>query len=347
MTNLLRDILRQPGTLTSALQHHAGTRFAEFIPAEAAFRSSPRAVIVAIGASFNAGLGLAHTLRSLGQFPQVVDASEFDAIATLPRDACYIFLSRSGKSIELVEAADRCAREGLTSTAFTNDPSSPLARRATHHVALHVPFDHAVSIVTYTALILIGGLCAMRAFRPDSVDALVQQLERTLAETGRLIPGWQATVAAAGPDFLGRPTYFLARDESVASAQAAMLLWQEVIKLPAVAMTTGTFRHGPQEVLRQPINVFIWLSPENHYSHDRQLVEDLTRVGARTIIFAPGTADLGGATWLSVPDCPKAFRAVVDVIPIQLWSERLATAAGIDCDRFLYCNYIVEKQGGL
>lgn len=347
MTHLLRNIQGQPAAFRDALRYHRENGFAEFQRAAEMLQSAERILIVAIGASFNAGLALSHALSSHGRLATVIDASEFDQIQTLPKGALAIFLTRSGKSIELVRSVERCAREKVATLAFTNDANSPVARGASHHVNLHVPFDHAVSVATYTAIILIAVLWASHAADSGQTPQVLAKLERAIAETERLLPQWQARLQGLSGDFLGRFTYFLARAESLASAHAGMLLWQEVIKVPAAALTTGTFRHGPQEVLRSPMNVFLWLSPAASFDHDLELARDLVRVGANVTVLTPQAVDLPGAAVWRTPDRPAEFSAAFDIIPVQLWAERLAGLAGVDCDSFLYCSYVVEKDGGL
>ncbi len=347
MTHLLSNILGQPAAFRGALRYHSKNCFKELQPAGALLQSASEIFIVAIGASFNAGLALAHGLRCRDRVATVVDASEFDLIRTLPPRAVVIFLTRSGKSIELVRGAERCVQDKVPTIAITNSADSPVARAATHHINLHVPFDHAVSVATYTAIILIGILLVGHGADPKSTPQLLAELEQAIADTERMLPEWQTRLREVGSEFTKRFTYFLARAESVASAQAGMLLWQEVIKIPAASLTTGTFRHGPQEVLRAPMNIFLWLSPNAHFDHDVQLVRDLVRVSARVMVFTPRKVDLTGADVWLVPPAPPGFSAAFNIIPIQLWSERLAGLAGVDCDRFLYSNYIVEKDGGL
>jgi len=48
-----------------------------------------------------------------------------------------------------------------------------------------------------------------------------------------------------------------------------------------------------------------------------------------------------------VPEIISPFNGVVDIIPMQLAASILADKNGADPDDFLYCNFIVEKEGGL
>ena len=49
-------------------------------------------------------------------------------------------------------------------------------------------------------------------------------------------------------------------------------------------------------------------------------------------------------------ECPEIkfpFQGIIDIIPMQLAASILAEKKGADPDNFLYCNFIVEKEGGL
>ncbi len=346
MTKLTSDILRQPTQFRQAMRYHKETGFAEFEKAAAHLAGSARILVVGIGASYNAGLAIVYSLNRQRQVATLIDASEFERLPTLTSDTGIVILSRSGRSIEVVRAAKRSALEGIRTVAFTNDPASPVALSVDCHINLAVEFDHAVSIVTYSVIVLIGGLFSLYRRDPGAVSATVEQLLAACDATEERMPRWQAAATELDADFARRFTYFLGRAESFASACAGMLLWEEVAKTPAAALTTGTFRHGPQEVLRQPMNVVLWLSESFSFDNDLQLVADLTKVGAHVIVISAKAVPDAANVWVTAP-VPEEFQAAFNCIPVQLLSSSLARLNGVDGDSFIYCNYIVEKDRGL
>jgi hypothetical protein len=61
-------------------------------------------------------------------------------------------------------------------------------------------------------------------------------------------------------------------------------------------------------------------------------------------------ADLAGVEAdlaLEVPAMPPGWQFLVDVMPAQLVSERLAARRGEDPDGFRYCSFVVEGEAGL
>lgn len=347
MSRLLQDIIGETAQFRRALDRQAGGGFAEIKAAVERIRGAEAILIVGMGASWNAAVSLAHAFNRHGKLAMPVDASEFEVMAHIPKSAAVLFLSRSGRSVELVHGVARCAREGIATIAITNDPDSPVARGAGCPIYLGIAFDNAVSVATYTALILVGALLAIGCAKPDALAAAALDIRATCDAVEAEIPAWRATAAALDAAFASRFTYFLARGESLGSAHAGMLLWEEVGKTPAAALTTGAFRHGPQEVLREPTNMVAWLSSTFAAARDAVLVQEMKQLGAHTIVIAEGEPAPGFDMHFRLPPIRREYRAAFDCIPVQLLADSLARIRGVDPDRFLYASYIVEKDNGL
>jgi glutamine---fructose-6-phosphate transaminase (isomerizing) len=120
-----------------------------------------------------------------------------------------------------------------------------------------------------------------------------------------------------------------------------MLLWQEAAKVPAIAMTTGSFRHGPQEVVSKSLSAMVWVDYSNqNYEYDLMLINDLKKNGANVLVFGD-TGDEVNSTEF------KVIRPLINQIPPQLLALNLAKLRNVNPDGFVFCNYIVEKEGGL
>ena len=134
---------------------------------------------------------------------------------------------------------------------------------------------------------------------------------------------------------------------SLASAHEARLLWEESAKRPATALTTGGFRHGPQEIVRPGLRVGIWIDREWKREEDLALARDLRRLGARVLAIGRNLPPDAGDLVFDLPPIPAPWQFVADVVPVQLAAETLARARGEDCDSFRLCEYVVESEGGL
>jgi len=103
MSHFLRDILRQPDELQRTLDHLLGAGRGALGAAVAAARAARHVYLTGIGSSWHAGLNVS-AIFQLGARPvYLVDAAELVQFAALPADAVLIVISRSGRSVEIVQ----------------------------------------------------------------------------------------------------------------------------------------------------------------------------------------------------------------------------------------------------
>lgn len=347
MSRYLQDILDQPAQLLQSLQYSADHGGAALKKAAGLITGAKNVFITAIGASWNAGIVIQAAFNEAGVQAILCDAADFLYFTRIPPGSAVIFLSRSGKSVELVQALPKCRQAHASVISITNAPDSPLAAGSDACLLTSVRFDHSISVSTYSSIILTG-LLLTQYFRPQSPGLLIYDaLMEPLRETGSRLNEWREIIEDAGWPEKNAHTYFTARSANLASAHEGMLLWEEVAKQPASALTTGAFRHGPQEIINNPLNMAVWLESNIARDHDVQLVNDLA--GKKVNVLSIGQelpARLKGHK-ISLPPCPSLFCAVINIVPIQLAAEKLARMKGVDPDVFFYCNFIVESEGGL
>ena len=346
MTHFLRDILRQPKELRRTIDF----LFAEGRPpldvAAAAIRGARHVYLTGIGSSWHAALS-AGTLFSLGASPVYMqDAAELLEYAMFPPDATVIVISRSGRSIEIVKLLAKLHESRATVIGITNSADGPLASEAQIPLVIPVEPDHAISVNTYSTLALAAGILASAVG-----GALDQKLGAVLLaafeKTESAIGGWQAKIADTPWFARGATTYFLARGCSVGSCHEARLLWEEGVKSAATAMGTGSFRHGPQEMVVPGARFGIWIDGGRLRGQDLAVARDLKKLGAYVMLIGQNLAEDAGHLVFQIPDMPRDWQFLIDIIPAQLAAEKLARLSGADSDAFRYCSFIVEDEFGL
>ena len=176
---------------------------------------------------------------------------------------------------------------------------------------------------------------------------LAEALLMAFAEAGRVIPRWQEQIAASAWLKPHSTTYFLARGSSLGSAYEARLMWEEGVKTPATAMGTGSFRHGPQEIITKEMRFGIWMDGAQMREQDLALARDLRKLGARVMLIGQNLPEDAGDLAFQLPAIPAAWQFLIDIIPAQLVAERLAGLSGVDCDTFRLASYVVDDEGGL
>ncbi|MDR3771953.1 MAG: SIS domain-containing protein [Terracidiphilus sp.] len=346
-TRLFADILNEPAQLARSLVHMFGDGKPALDAAAAVLRKPSPLIISGIGASWHAGMAMQARLLDSGLPALLIDASELLHSAEVPRGATVVLLSRSGKSTEIVQLVQKCRAKSASIVAITNQADSPLAQGADIVLNTSTEFDHAVSVTTYTAIALASALLAAEA-TDRSAQPIVNDLLQSLSNAEAQIPAWRKAIEQSGWLSAGDgPTYFLARGAGLASCHEARLLWEEAAKRPATALTSGGFRHGPQEIVREGLCVGMWIDAEKMRAQDLELTRDLRRHGARVLLIGQELEQGAADCVLNLPPIPAQWQFLIDIIPIQIAAERLAALRGEDPDAFRLCSYIVENEGGL
>jgi glucosamine--fructose-6-phosphate aminotransferase (isomerizing) len=326
------DDLLGPGR--DALQH-----------ASALIHSARDVIITGIGASWNAALG-AGSLFDLGARPTYMrEAGELLHSMAIPRGAVIITISRTGRSIEIVQLLAKAEAVGATIIGITNCADSPLARKSAVAIVIPAMLDHAISVNAYSTLLIAASALADSATaRFTSVAAA---LLHAIGETGTCLEVWQEQLEESNWLAEGAPYYFLARGGSLGTCHEARLLWEEGVKMPATAMSTSSFRHGPQEIVRHGMRFCMWIDQAQMRDQDLSVAHDLRELGASVMLIGENVQRNAGDLVCQLPTSPSHWQFVIDVLPVQLAAERLSRLSGVDCDSLRICSYVVEDEHGL
>ena len=345
MTHFLQDILRQPEELRRVIELLGGELNASLQRAAAIIKRARYVYFTGIGASWNAAVGAGALFHREGRPVYLLDASELLYSTRIPAESVVIILSRSGRSAEILQLLEKARAAAAKVVGITNFAEGGLAQRSDIAIILPVGPDHGISTNTYISL--AAGATALAATVAGTFHAsFALDLPRAIDETKEKIPLWREQLAKSSWLQPGATYYFLARGSSLASSNEAQLLWEEAVKMPAVALGTDAFRHGPQEAVTSGIRVGIWID-DHAREADYAIARDLRSLGA--VVMAVGSAlpvDTGDLT-IEFPHWPSGWQLLLNILPAQLAAERLAALSGVDCDAFRYASYVVEDSYGL
>lgn len=346
MTQFLRDILRQPGELQRAIRFLSGAGRPMLDDAAAAVRKARHVYMTGIGASWHAALNAGALLHLSGSPVYTQDAAELLHFATIPEQSVIILISRTGRSIEIVDLLPKARRSGATVIAITNSGDSPLAREAQIPIVVPARLDHGISVNTYSTLAAAAGALATSVVGSFD-DDLATSLLRAISQAGECLTDWQNQLGETRWFAPGSVHYFLARGVSLGSCYEAKLLWEEGVKSAATAIGTSAFRHGPQEIVVKDMRFGMWIDGLRMRDQDLAVARDLKRLGASVMLIGHGIPGNAADLVFSLPEIAPAWQFVIDIIPAQLAAERLAGLAGVDCDSFRIGSYVVEDEHGL
>jgi glucosamine--fructose-6-phosphate aminotransferase (isomerizing) len=350
MTLFLNDILRQPAELQRALDFLAGPGAEPLQRAASAIKQAGHLYLTGMGSSWHAALNAAAICHHYGFPAQTLDACDLLDCARLPTHAVIVLISRSGRSVELAPLMQRAHSSGAIVVGITNNPDGPLAQQADIPIIVPTTADHGISVNTYSTLNLAAGALAMATaglLTAATMTALTASLTAAFDSASQLLGAWQQQIAETSWLMPQASYYFLARRSSFGSAQEARLLWEEGAKKAATAMGTGSFRHGPQEIVTPDIRFCLWIDPTSMRDQDLAVARDLKSLGAQVMLIGQNLPLDAAALTFQMPKMPAHWQFLLDIIPAQLAAERLSRLAGENCDVFRYCSFIVEDDHGL
>jgi glucosamine--fructose-6-phosphate aminotransferase (isomerizing) len=323
---LLEDLLAAPDELALVLDHHA--RAVAALP-EDVFEH-PRWRLLGMGSSRFAALDAATHLRAAG-----LDAAAEHASASSPSEArgdtVAVLISNSGRTAEVVEAADR-HRGGSYLIAVTGDPASPLATRADAVIPLVADRAESSGIAslsyrsTVAALTMLADRAAGRTPGAGTAAA-VPALETLLA--GRA--SWLSSIA----DVLDgdRPVHVLIDAARIGLAEQAALMLREAPRISAQAFDTGDWLHTGLYTLLPGDPVLLFVGAAS----DEAAVATADARGGRVVSVGRAVKHAVASTTLTdaVLDEPEVRSlvesAVAELIAVELWQR--ATAEMLSEDR--------------
>src|ERR1700730_17207073 len=120
MSHFLKDIVRQPDELKRTLEYLSGTGRSALEAAVAAMRAGRHVYLTGIGSSWHAGLNVSALFQVGGRPVYMVDAAEMVQFAAIPAGSVLIVISRSGRSVEIVQLLAKARESGATVIGITN-----------------------------------------------------------------------------------------------------------------------------------------------------------------------------------------------------------------------------------
>src|SRR6266478_223200 len=195
-TRFLQDIMRQPAEMQRAIEYLTGTGQDALQQASALIRSVRHVVVTGIGASWNAALS-AGALFDLGARPVYMqEAGELLHGTAIPRGAVIIAISRTGRSIEIVQLLAKAEASGARIIGITNSADSPLARESAVAIVVPTKLDHGISVNAYSTLLIAASALASSA--TAGFASVAASLLDAIGEAGKRLDTWREQLEESG-----------------------------------------------------------------------------------------------------------------------------------------------------
>ncbi len=369
--SFLAEIARQPATIRGTADAVAfGQRGAlRRIAAEVGAR--PRIVFSGMGASYFVGYAPVTTLAASGGAACHIDAAELlhFRLPAVGGDTVLVLISQSGESAEPVALAQRLRARRRSErplvVSMTNGMSNRLAELADVRLDVEAGDEVGPSTVTFAASVvasaavarsIAGGVAVTsggRAARDRSdraldraLDALTEQAERAARAAARLLTADPTEPAAVYARWFGGRSALvtLGRGAARAASEMGALVLKEAARLPAEALATAQFRHGPLELAGPGSAAFVVATEPATAALDRRLARELASLGSAVLLASRDTADAGGAEVVRLGRLDPSLAPAVAVIPMQLLAWRLSSERGFDPTRLRIATKVTSRE---
>jgi glucosamine--fructose-6-phosphate aminotransferase (isomerizing) len=329
---LEREIRQQPEVIARLLNDPKLSEVAAAIRA-----ADPRYVTIAArGTSDNAARYAQYVFGIHAGLPVALAAPSISTLYHRPpryRDMVMIGISQSGKSPDVGEVVAEATAQGALTIAITNNPESPLAAAARHHIDLDAGEERSLAASkTYTAQLTALAVIA----------AHLSGDEKMRAELGRL-PDLVEAVLGLAPLIADRAERFrfmthcvtLGRGYNYATAFEIALKIKELTYVIAEPYSSADFRHGPKAMIEEDFPVIAIAPLGGTYTDMLALLGELHDRGADlTVISAEADALALAHVPLALPaGVPEWLSPVVAVVPGQLLAMNVAGAKGREIDK--------------
>jgi glucosamine--fructose-6-phosphate aminotransferase (isomerizing) len=291
---------------------------------------SPRAVVTAArGSSDHAATYAKYLVETRAG---VLTASAAPSVASVYgarqdlRDCVFLAISQSGRSPDLVAAAQAARAAGALVVALVNDEDSPLAELAAHRLPLCAGAEQSVA-ATKSYIAALGAIAHLVAAWTE--DA---RLMHALAcAPGQLEQAWALEWEVAVPRLKDAVHLFvIARGVGLAVAQEAALKCKETCGLHAESFSSAEVRHGPQALLSRAFPALVFGQGDETLEGTEALARDLLARGVEVI--AAGVAAPGAAI-LPTLESHSAIQPLLVAQSFYRLANALAVARGHDPDR--------------
>ena len=244
-------------------------------------------------------------------------------------------ISQSGRSPDLLNAAERGAANGAMLVALVNDEESPLAAMADILLPLCAGPERSVAATKSFIAALAAVLDLLAAWTGDSrIEAALSALPDALAESWEL--DWHSAVPVLRT---AESMYVAGRGHGLAVAQEAALKLKETCGIHAEAFSAAEIRHGPVATIRRDSPVLLFGQPDESLESVESLATEFAANGAQVI-----SVGVPGAPGICLPliNADPLITPILEIASFYRLANSLALALGRDPDRPPHLNKVTE-----
>ncbi len=336
-TRMFHEAAEAPGMVRAQLARNRPTVQAL---AERLRASPPRAVVTfGRGSSDHAATFARYLIETqLGVMTSSASpsvSSVYEAAPGMEGMLCLV-ISQSGRSPDLLSAAQAAAAAGALVVALVNDEASPLATQAELTIPLRAGPELSVAATKSFIAALAATAQLVACWRQD--QALLTALDGL---PDLLADAWTHDWRPAQARLIGaRNLYVLGRGVGFGVAQEAALKLKETCGLHAEAFSSAELRHGPMALVGAGFPILAFAQNDETRPGVEDAVAACVRQGADVMLAGGG--DLPGVCRLAAPSAHPVLEPIAFAQSFYRMACELAVARGLDPDRPPHLSKVTE-----
>ncbi|MGA8151928.1 MAG: SIS domain-containing protein [Terriglobales bacterium] len=345
----LAEILSQPERWSACLTMLREKRILESVSER--FGGQIEWLFIGCGSSYYIALSAAATMTALGgRRARAVPASEVLLYPdlTLTRNCMPVLISRSGRTSEVLQAAELLKSRAVPTLAISCSSGQPLEALADLTIVLPAA-DEQSTVMTrsFSSMLLtlqtVAATLAENSTFPDSLPRLFTEAASALRPLPERIQDFVTTHDFADYVSLGQgPFYGLA-------CECALKVTEMSVSY-AQSFHTLEFRHGPKSIVG-PETLVVFLLSESGYEAECDVLEEMKALGGTTLVVANrATARARAAADLLVElslDVPELARLAPSLFAGQLLGLFTGLKKGLDPDSPRNLSRVVVLNKGM
>lgn len=243
-------------------------------------------------------------------------------------DSLVIAISQSGQSPDLITYLEAAKSGGAVTLSMTNDPNSPLAKKADHHLYLCAGEEKAVAATkSYTAQLFLSLLLVSKWSGKNLTTA---DLSKVATDLVGKESEFEPVLTQLNSD---SQIVVIGRGYSYGNAKELALKIQETSHIAVQGMSAADYLHGPIAAVTEKTRVFVFL-PKG--SNAEGLTKTVAKLRERTghLIWI-GSDELATESEIVISGSevgPEALATVLDAILLQKIALRFAQKNGFNPD---------------
>lgn len=302
---------------------------------------APRAVVtLARGSSDHAATfaryAIEQRMRVLTSSLSPSIASIYDSTPDLAGMAV-LAISQSGRSPDLLSAAEQARATGAVLIAMVNDEHAPVAELADVTIPLGAGPERSVAASKTFIASLAAVLDLLGAWSGDpSVDSALSALPDKLEQAWEL--DWTDAIGTLAD---ASNMYVVGRGPGLAIAQEAALKLKETCGLHAEGISGAELRHGPMALLRPGFPVLLFAQSDQSLESMVDLAHNLAGRGASMM-----SAGIQGVPGIQLPvvAAEPLIAPLLQIASFYRLANALALARGLDPDRPPHLAKVTETR---